>query len=169
MRAILLVPAVLDPHKLLAAGVCGARPPVAHLDHVAGKPPRPCPVCNSPLRWFSAPTDQTDSKFICAADWSHKFRQVDVLIPEWQDGAGYGAPYPHALVLAWEGQPAPEGVFRAWDRWGPDEDREFAATDLTTYDVLGEALDSLRGCEWLARACERIGLGEVVVLDGEAP
>lgn len=82
------------------------------------------------------------------------------------EGCAFLAPLPRALVLAWEGQPCPEGVFRAWDRWGPDEDPEFAqTTDWSTYDVLGEALDSLRGCEWLARACERCGLGRVVVIE----
>lgn len=37
----------------------------------------------------------------------------------------------------------------------------------STYDVLEQARDNLRDCEWLARACERLGLGTVVVLDAE--
>jgi hypothetical protein len=116
-------------------------------------------------------TEQSDSGYFCTV-CRREVRDNEALPCEWRGGEQGGHDYSRralALVLAWEGEVCAEGVFRAWDRWGPDEDREFAATDESTYDVLGEALDSLRGCEWLARACGRVGLGEVVVLDGEAP
>ena len=72
-----------------------------------------------------------------------------------------------ALPLVWDGVPVADGVFRAWQAWGPDEDPEFEATGWSTYDVLAEALDSAAGAEWLARAIERLGKAKrVVVLVG---
>ena len=74
-----------------------------------------------------------------------------------------------ALVLAWGGKPVPDGVFRAWDAWSPDEDPEFAATGWTTYDVLAEGLDSMGGAEWLARAVLRCWAARVAPCpDGDA-
>ncbi len=77
---------------------------------------------------------------------------------------GYGRVL--ALPLVWDGMPVPDGVFRAWNAWGPDEDEvEFEATGWTTYDVLAEALDGAGAAEWLARSLERMGLCRVVLLD----
>lgn len=70
-----------------------------------------------------------------------------------------------ALPLRWDGMPVPGGIFRAWQAWGPDEDPEFESTGWSTYDVLGEALDSAGAAKWLAYAVERCGRGSVVVLD----
>jgi hypothetical protein len=70
------------------------------------------------------------------------------------------------LPLVWDGMPVPDGAFRAWNAWGPDEDEaEFGATGWTTYDVLAEALDGASAAEWLARSLERMGLCRVVLLD----
>ena len=71
-----------------------------------------------------------------------------------------------ALPLWWADASVPDGVFRAWMAWGPDEDPEFEATGWTTYDVLAEALDGAGAAEWLARAVQRCGRAlRVVVLD----
>lgn len=73
------------------------------------------------------------------------------------------------LPLRWGGLPIPEGVFRAWQMWDPDASPEaeaaFEATGWTTYDVLGESLESASAAEWLARALEAAGLCRVVLLD----
>lgn len=82
-----------------------------------------------------------------------------------------GAPVANGLPLWWAGKPVPDGVFRAWQAWDPDASPEaeaaFEATGWTTYDVLGEALDSHspHAALWLARALESAGLCRVVVLD----
>lgn len=111
MTTLLLIPTALGK-ALLDAGVCGSRPPIAHLDHVAGKPPKPCPVCGSALRWFRPPTDQMDPQYICTADAMHRFRQADILIPEWQVGPGYDGE-PRALCLVLNGGVIPEACDRA--------------------------------------------------------
>lgn len=66
-----------------------------------------------------------------------------------------------ALVLAWDGKPHPDGVFRAWLVWNPDDDPQdgpglFDALHLDMTDVLE-----------LARSLERCGVGRVVLLDAD--
>lgn len=118
-------------------------PSVAHREAMIGDGP-----CGS-----RAPLAYRATLPSIAGDWCGLPRHC-----HWEQG--------HALVLAWQGRPVPDGVFRAWDYWGPDEDEAaFRATLWTTYDVLAEALGSLSAARWLAESLERAGRGRLVLID----
>ena len=87
----------------------------------------------------------------CAYDYHRRWKPREDAHPDC-----YMCQHPaEALVLVQNNKPVPDGIFRAWLAWGPDDDPEFTATGWTTYDVLAEALDSVRGAAWLAHAVLR--------------
>ena len=152
-RTILLIPE--DP-KLLALGPCGYRPPMASLMHLAGLGAKPCPVCGEPCRWSEAPTEQTDSRFVCASNWRHSFRQADVEQHRWQAGpyAGEYGRAPRALVLAHDGKVLPPGCLAAVPYGGLG----------AAADVMDAVRDCLRGYTVVWPAGME---GEIVLLDAD--
>lgn len=106
--AVLVVPAVGDPGRLTAQGVCGHRSPI-----VWRAPTEPhCAACGSPARWSPAPTDQTDSCWVCSIDWRHD----GIVFRSWSSWSCTLSPLvpqvESALPLWWDGALVPEG----WDR-----------------------------------------------------
>ena len=88
MRAILLIPAPGDPHGLLAPGKCGAMPPSVYDAPIVG--------------WVTAET---------LSRRTHGSFDLD----EYENGLDRAIrlDYRQALVLAWDGEPVPEGCDRA--------------------------------------------------------
>ena len=136
VHAVLLVPAEGDPHGLLAEGPCGARPPMAQYMPPLWEHSEISPASVEP-KWF-AWNEIPDTIPVCTNE-------------EWQ-----WLTKPHrALVLAWNGKPVPEGVFRLW----------YMADDVgmgPLGDALYEGLDEL-----LAQLAEWCVRGTTIILDAD--
>lgn len=93
VHAVLLVPHEGDPLGLLANGPCGARPPTrAESPEIEGRP-----------RWVSeAKLNEYDLLRRRGAQWVPPF--------DWEDAR-------RALVLAWDGKPVADGVWRLANRF----------------------------------------------------
>ena len=153
---VLLVPPAGD--AALLADECGGRVPTMYLDTVAGAQ-RPCPVCGSPTRWWSAPTEQYDSCYICTADPGHAFPQSAVTVMGWRMGSHRDAP--RALLLVHEGTPVAMGCDRAV-RWVNAGERARLQVQLDYDDpayiqvILHEAV-KLGACVVLLRDGREVG------------
>lgn len=133
-----------EPHAILCVLADGDPGGLTADGPCGGRPPRVhrALICESPLEWSDV--------------WS--------VVPA--DEMGERPPY-CALPLWWAGAPVPDGIFRAWQAWDPDEDPEFEGAGWTAYDALAEALDGHQdAADWLARALVRCGKAlRAVVLD----
>ena len=97
---------------LLAPGLCGSRPPTVHWGPVPGASLKSCPVCGGPVKYSSAPTEQTDGVYVCTLDRTHKCPDWEVQTYRWQT-TRWDDSTTTALVLAWDGQESSEGIQRA--------------------------------------------------------
>lgn len=146
LTVILMPP---DGDTALLADECGGRVPTMYLDTVAGAQ-RPCPVCGSPTRWWSAPTEQYDSCYICTADPGHAFPQSAVTVMGWRMGSHRDAP--RALVLVHEGAPVAMGIDRAGRVSGYGTPDSRAPLDFVT--------------EWVRQVAAKLGARVVLLRDG---
>lgn len=109
--AVLVVPADGDPGGLLAVGGCHATPPTAYRQAITPV----CAECGSSCRWSSAPTEQSDSMWVCREEWRHNGIRFTSWDPWKSQGYSYRPAEPteeRALPLWWDGALVPEG----WDR-----------------------------------------------------
>lgn len=155
-HAIVVVPTKAGA-PLLTEGMYGGLPPRVGVDSYNGRwssQPRRVPALNE---WSSCPgclqwMPRNHSEYLEHLDGCPELVRLSAL--------------PFALPLVWEGVPVPDGIFRAWSVWGPDEHREeFEATAWTTHDVLADALDRVSAAAWLAQSLEGAGLCHTVLLD----
>lgn len=149
--AVLVVPAVGDPGRLLRGGIALARPPM----FVRERTDPVCSECGAVARWSSAPTEQTSSCWVCSVEWRHN----GITLTGWTNWMATSARrdgYELALPLWWEGALVPEG----WDR------ARRVANDSPTmpdYSSLRAFTATPESCGWLADALVTMDLASRVV------
>jgi len=150
-KLLLFVP--VDP-ALLAPGPWGGIPPRAWYgrETVASKP---CPVCGAKVRWSPAPTEQTDSCYVCSADCRHAFPQEAVYERRWSTNpwSRLRDSDEYALVLD---EADSLGVTRLHDHIYRTNRQVGANLCLCRSDVLPQKV---------AEAAAALGLGKVVEAD----
>ena len=165
--AILLVPTPEYTEVFFRTGPCGARPPLVGRFALAGT--AKCPHCQKTLRYSPPPTEQTSDLWCCdSCDQSWYERQIyDFSEHRWETYRGW-EPVPMqwdrcALVLAWEGKPLEEGLFRAVRALGKDRGR------LERIQAYLNCIE-MRGIPDLLETCQYHGLdtsGTLISLDVE--
>lgn len=140
IAAVLIIPAPGDPLGLLAEGSCGARPPVVVQVDVADG-------------WVADP--DAPLGYVLTVTGEQRWEEWDG--EPWQQLGG-----PRALVLAWDGEPVPEGLFVLWRAlWGVMSKNGQAPPPLTAEPGMHHVLEFGR----LADALRCVGTR--VLLDSE--